>query len=252
MLFTETAYIGIDPTAGPKSIAYAAIDDNLRLMALGHGDLDEVLAFMGGQHKAVVGINAPPQVNQGLMNSKEVREKLSPVPNPGKWKNMRVSEYKLLTKNLPIYHTPNNTEDAKPWMRLGFKLYQRLKYMGYGDEDRKIIEVSADASYQAWLGKTLFGQRNLEGRVQRQLILYDLDLDLPDPMLFFEEFTRFRILQGVFPEEHLFSSLELQVLAIAYISWASINKPEVVECLGDEAEGQIFIPAARAYSFKTN
>lgn len=249
MLFTQTAYIGIDPTAGPKSIAYAAIDGNLRLMALGHGEMDEVLAFMGGQHKAVLGVNGPSKPNQGLMRSEAVREKLAVQPKPGRWEDLRLSEYLLKNKNLPIYQTPAKTEKAKPWMRLSFNLTQRLQALGYGEEDRQLIEVSADVCYQAWLGHPLFGQRSLEGRLQRQLILYDLGFDLPDPMLFFEEITRFRILQGIFPEEHLFNALELQVLAIAYIAWASIKKPEDVEAVGDETEGQIILPTASAYSY---
>lgn len=248
MIFTQTAYIGIDPTAGPKSIAYAAIDGNLRLMALGHGEIDEVLAFMGGQHKAILGVNGPSKPNQGLMRSKTVREKLSVPPKPGRWENLRLGEYLLQNKNLPIYQTPEKEEKAKPWMRLGFNLTQRLQALGYGSEDRMLIEVSADVSYQAWLGHPLFGQRSLEGRLQRQLILYDLGLDLPDPMLFFEEITRFRILQGIFPEEYLYNPLELQVLAIAYIAWASRNKPDDIEFVGDKTEGRIVLPAKSAYS----
>ena len=249
MLFTQTAYIGIDPTAGPKSIAYAAIDGNLRLMALGIGELDEVLAFMGGQHQAVVAINGPGNVNQGLMKSDEIREKLAIPPKPGRSDNLRLAEYLLQVRNLPIYHTPAKEEKAKPWLRLAFNLTKRLQSLGYGSEDLEMIEALADVCYQVWLGHPLFGQRSLEGRLQRQLVLFDLGLDIPDPMMYFEEITRFRILQGVLPEEHLFNSFELQVLAIAYIAWAKNNKPEDIEVVGDEKEGQIFLPSEKAYSF---
>jgi len=43
MLFTQTTFIGIDPTAGQRPFVYAALDSDLRLLALGEGDLDEVL-----------------------------------------------------------------------------------------------------------------------------------------------------------------------------------------------------------------
>ena len=46
MLFNETTFIGIDPTAGKRPMAYAALDRDLRPLALGEGDLDAVAAFV--------------------------------------------------------------------------------------------------------------------------------------------------------------------------------------------------------------
>ena len=59
MFITGSIYLGIDPTAGRKPFAYAALDNNLRLTALGRGSLEEVLAFTGGQQQAMVAVCAP-------------------------------------------------------------------------------------------------------------------------------------------------------------------------------------------------
>jgi len=51
MFFTNTTFMGIDPTAGVRPFTYAALDSDLQLMALGQGDMDEVLAFVAGQRR---------------------------------------------------------------------------------------------------------------------------------------------------------------------------------------------------------
>jgi len=51
MFFTESSYLGIDPTAGRKPFAYAALDNQLHLTALGTSSLDDVLALMAGQSR---------------------------------------------------------------------------------------------------------------------------------------------------------------------------------------------------------
>ena len=59
MLFADAVYVGIDPTAGKRPIHYAAIDNQLRLVAIDKGDMEDVLAFVAGQEKAVVAVDPP-------------------------------------------------------------------------------------------------------------------------------------------------------------------------------------------------
>lgn len=251
MLFNRSTYIGIDPSAGPKAIAYAALDDSLRPVALGQGDLAEVLAFIGGQQEALVGINAPTRPNQGLMADEKRRAQLSSPPKPGRWEDLRLAEYELLQRGLNIYQTPAKEKDAKGWMKTGFTLHQRLAALGYSaypeeGSKRLTAEIVPGVCYRIWLERTPFPKRSLEGRLQRQLVLYDLGLDISDPMRFFEEVTRHRILQGELPDEVIYTWGELQGLAVAYTAWKAANQPEEVLLLGDPAEGQIIIPAAQA------
>jgi hypothetical protein len=84
------------------------------------------------------------------------------------------------------------------------------------------IESNADECYRAFQ-PNLFPRQSLEGRLQRGLILYDEGLQIPDPMEFFEEITRHKLLQGVLPSEYIHSARQLDALMMAYISWMAGN-----------------------------
>ena len=116
MLFNETTFIGIDPTAGKRPMAYAALDQDLRVLALDKGNFDEITAFVGGQQAAFVAVNSPRQPNQGLMKRDEVREKLKPVPRPGRWLGYRVAEYLLRQHNIHIMRTCSEVKKCPNWM----------------------------------------------------------------------------------------------------------------------------------------
>ncbi len=60
-----------------------------------------------------------------------------------------------------------------------------------------------------------FAARTLEGRLQRQLILVEQGLQLPDPFYFFEEITRHHLLTSNLPLETIHSAVELNALAAA-------------------------------------
>lgn len=52
MFYSNTTYLGIDPTAGDKPLTYVALDQARSLLAIGQGDMEEVLAFVAGQRSA--------------------------------------------------------------------------------------------------------------------------------------------------------------------------------------------------------
>ena len=70
MLFTDSAFVGIDPTSGRKSFTYAALDKDLRLIALADGEMEDVIAFLAGQKSVTAAINAPAGVNRGRVRDK--------------------------------------------------------------------------------------------------------------------------------------------------------------------------------------
>jgi len=72
----------------------------------------------------------------------------------------------------------------------------------------------------------VFSRQSLEGRLQRGLILYDEGLRIPEPMEFFEEITRHKLLQGVLPSEYIYSPRQLDALMMAYVSWMAGNPSE--------------------------
>jgi hypothetical protein len=249
MLFSRTTYIGIDPTAGQRPFTYAALDVNLELLALGRGSLDEVTAFAGGQRSAVVSVNAPRQPNVGLMKDEAIRSSLKPVPTPGRWEGYRLAEYLLYQHNISIPRTPDLPSEAPRWMQMGFQVYQRLEQFGYQlyplqDAECQMFETYPHGAFCTLLGVAPFPKQTLEGRLQRQLVLHERQLRIPNPMRFFEEITRHRLLNGILPLEDLFSVEELDALVAAYTAWVTANQPENISILGDPAEGQIILPTA--------
>ena len=72
MFFTNTTFLGIDPTAGHKPFSYAALDSNRRLLALGRGSLEEVLAFAAGQNQALAAVCAPRRPEPGVDGARRV------------------------------------------------------------------------------------------------------------------------------------------------------------------------------------
>jgi len=249
MFFTGSSFIGIDPTAGRKPFAYAALDNDLHLTALGRGNLDEVLAFTAGQHQAYVAVCAPRRPSQGLMGRPQVRDHLSPPPHPGRWMNFRLVEYLLRQHRISCYKTPSDEKTCPNWMKMGFKLYQRLERMGYqpypGQESAlHWLEVYPHASFCCLLGRVPLPKNSLEGRIQRQLVLHQQNIDLPDPMDMLKGITPQRLLEGAWPLEKLYSQGELDALVAAYTSWQVANHPDQTTSLGDASEGVVVLPVA--------
>ncbi len=248
MFYTShTNFIGIDPTAGQRPFAYAALDQDLRVLALGQGSMEEVLAFIAGQHQAFVAVCAPRRPSQGVMERAEVREKLSPQPRPGRWTHFRLAEYLLRQHNIRCPKTPSQEQACPNWMKMGFTLYQRMEAFGfcpYPAKDARLqwLEVYPQAAFCALLGNKPFPKSSLEGRIQRQLALNDQDLHIPDPMRFFEEITRHRLLQGILPTQDLYTPAELDALVAAFTAWTAASRPDQVTLLGDPQEGQITLP----------
>ena len=247
MFITETVFIGIDPSCGEDSVTYAVLDKDLHLLALSQQKLNTVSAFVGGQKSAVVGVNAPRRLNQGLMKKDSVRESLDPPPAPQRFRSFRVAEYLLFQHNIRIPRTPGKVTDCPGWMKVGFKLYRNLEEMGFTDyrkkkEGQTMVEVYPHAAYTVLLGRIPFLKKTLEGRLQRQLLLHSLSVAVPDPMDFFEEITRYKILQGELPLEGLQSLEELEALMAAYLAWKAVSMPKEIGLVGDPREGQIVLP----------
>ena len=217
-------------------------------MALGGGKIEDVLAFTAGQSEAIVGINAPYQPNQGLMQQRSQNQSLFPDRVPVRLVNMRVAEHELHLKGYQLPKTPNKVEESPKWMRSGFEIYHHLEKLGYKkfqtpDAERKFLETSVETVFQIWIdGGTMLNPKSLEGRLQRQLILYILDLPVQNPLKIFEEITRHKLFQGIIPTETIYSPEELNAMASAYIGWLMFTNPDAILLYGTEEEGQIALP----------
>jgi len=98
------------------------------------------------------------------------------------------------------------------------------------------ISSNADKSFKVFQPR-LFLRQTLVGRLQRALILYDEGLQMEDPMDFFEEITRHKILQGNLLTENIYSSRQLDALVMAYVAWLTVSPSERVVM-----KGQFMLP----------
>jgi hypothetical protein len=249
MVSTEAVFVGIDPTAGARPLNYAALDGDLRLVATGSGTLEEVLAFVGGLEQAVVAVGAPQSHNRGLMLQPEVRRRFHLRPGGKTWGGWKVAEYELRRRNIRLSPTPSREVDAPGWMQTGFRLFKRLSAMGFrhvnlDDEPgpKMMIEVHPNACFTTLLERRPFLKGTLEGRLQRQLVLYREGLDVADPMHALEEITRHHLLSGELPLHGLYTHDELEAMAAAHTAYLVGVKPARVSQVGDRAEGWITLP----------
>lgn len=256
MLFTDAVYVGIDPTAGDRPIPYAALDKDLRLIALDQDDMEAVLAFVGGLEVAIVGVDAPQSPNQGLMADPEFRRRFNLRPNGRTWRDWRVCEYELRQRNIRLYNTPGDENKAPGWVRNGFALFRRLRTLGYkpyysGEKPglQTFVEARPHACFTMLLEHRPFLKRSLEGRLQRQLLLYLEGLDLPNPMYALEEITRHHLLSGNLPLDRLHEHEQLDVLICAYTAYLVAQKPERVSQVGDPNDGWITLPVKELKDF---
>lgn len=249
MFINNGVYVGIDPTAGERPIHYVALDNDLKLMNVDEGDLEQVLAFLSGFKSAVVAVNSPQTLCQGLLARPEIRLHYNLRPDGSTWSKWRVCEFTLRRHNIRMYRTPETRERARGWIQRGLDLHSRLDQIGYrlagvGADlpERARIEVNPHASFTVMLGQRPFLKRTLEGRMQRQLVLYLAGLKIPNPLLALEEITRHRLLIGDLPLDDVYHQELLDALVAAYTAYMSKLNPERATQVGHPEEGWITLP----------
>ncbi len=244
MLFTDMVFVGIDAASSHKSYTYAALDKGMNLIALADGELDDVTTFLGGQSSAIVAINAPSGVNRGLVREKKKDMFKSVKPRAA---GFRVAELELRDRGITVSGTPSTISACSAWVQSGFALYRKLEKMGfkkYPTENTpyQILESQPHAAFCVMAEAIPQPKPSLEGKIQRQLLLYEAGVRIKDPMDFFEEITRHKMLKGNWPLDMLYQPEQLDALVAAYTAWLSIHKPEKVSLIGDSTEGQIAFP----------
>jgi len=251
MLFTEKTYIGVNLTG--SNFTYAALDSDLGLLALDGGNLNALLTFIGGQASAFVAVNAPARPNLGRVRALLQAEDLKTGNSPLRGAEMRMAEYELRARGIKVAATPSHPNHCPAWMRAGFRLYERLYETGFKnypakDAAHQILETHPQAGFIVMAVGNLLPASALEGRLQRQIILYGAGLDIRDPMSFFEEITRFKLKQGILPLEQIYDAKQLNAFLAAYTAWLVATKPQDTTSLGDEEEGKIYLPVSKLKS----
>lgn len=237
-------YLGIDPTAGRSPYTWAALDADCRLVMLAGGELEEVLALVGSHGSASVAVNAPPRPNRGLVRAKLAGEQAS---GNLRGADMRLVEHLLRLRGISVPPTPSRPETCSSWIQMGFNLHRNLEELGFqlfptADATRQRMETNPHAVFCALLGQIPLPKPTLEGRLQRQLALHGMGEDITDPMEFFEEITRHKILLGALPMDFIYTPEELDALAAAFTAWSAVNSPVELTIVGEKDEGQMILP----------
>ena len=247
MLFDANLFIGVDPSGGRKPFTYAALDHNGKLVALNGGEVEDVLAFLGGQHGALMAVNSPPRPSKGLVRQDDIHQNLPPLRISGRSLDMRLAEHQLRERGINVSMTPPRKELCTNWVQTGFDFYRRITALGFQpfsapEASHQWLETHPHACFCVLLGQNPLSRPTLEGRLQRQLVLYEQGLEIRDPMDFFEEITRHKLLRGVLPHEQVYTVEELDAIAAAYTAYVAGRHPERILKVGDPGEGQIILP----------
>lgn len=242
MFFADSVFVGIEPSS-KKSFTYAVLDRGLNLIALADGDMEAVTAFLAGQQAAVAAVNSPSGLNRELVREKKKELFKSQKTRAG----YRLAEFELRARGIHASGTPSVASACPSWMQAGFTLYRKLEKMGFkkyptDGAEFQVFETHSLADFCILAGTIALPKTSLEGRLQRQLLLYEHGVQLKDPMEFFEEITRHKMIRGLWPMELLYSPGQLDALVAAFTAWMSIQRPGEVTFVGDEKEGRILLP----------
>jgi hypothetical protein len=249
MLFTDAVYVGIDPASGRKAFAYAALDRDLNLVTLADGEMEDLTAFLSGQKSAMVAVNAPSHVNCGAVRRKLEQQSLTPGLHQIRGADIRMAEYELRERGILITGTPARSELCPAWIQSGFGLYDKLSKLGFlpypaSDQSYQWLETQPHACFCVMMEQIPLPKSSLEGRLQRQLVLYERGVRLKDPMEFFEEITTYKLLKGQLPMELVYSAEMLDVLVAAYTAWLGAHDAAQLSHIGAAEEGLIAVPGA--------
>ncbi len=243
----DAIFLGVDISAAYHSFNFVALDQHRNTVSMSQGGMEELLALLASRENWILAINAPQalpvrglaQRQRSFLADDNGDENQLPV--------MRQAEKQLLDYGLKIPVTAPTPDLCPRWMRHGFNLYRQMELLDalpYPVEaERRWMEVQADAVFWCLLSGVLPRKpRTLEGRMQRQLALYDCGLKLEDPMRLLEEITRYRLKNGEWNFESLLAAPRLNAAAAAYTAWLVGNRRQQITQIGNEEEGMITLP----------
>jgi len=244
MFFTDPVFVGVEPASSHRSFVYAALDKSLNLLVLADGELNDVTTFLAGVNSAIVAINSPSGVSRGAAGAK--KKELFKAPK-SRSSSFRAAELELRSRGIAVSGTPSAITSCAAWVQAGFSLYRKLEKNGFKkypaeDHPRQVLETHPNAAFYVMSGGVPQPKPTLEGKIQRQLMLYEAGVRIKDPMDFFEEITRHKMLKGIWHFDMLYPPEQLDAMVAAYTAWLAFHKPEKISTVGDPREGLIVLP----------
>jgi predicted RNase H-like nuclease len=181
-----------------------------------------------------------------LLTDKEYRVRIGLEREGVSYQGCRTGEYELRRRKITLYNTPVDAESAPSWMQTGWHIYDALRKHGFVDYpksgNRRVFETYPHGSYTALIKHKPYPKSSVRGLLQRQLILYDEGVGVPDPMDILEEWTRHRIMTGQLENKGLFDHDQLDAVMAAYTAFLVAREPHNTIAVGDLIDGQIVLP----------
>ncbi len=244
-----TRFFGIDLSGARGNITCAILDDTRRIHFRGELPVKELEQRLGESSVVIAAVTFPISLNEGIMADLKKGQQLSLLPVKNRNTNLRQCEFELIERGFSSTRTPSSLEDCTPALQRALRFSSELAAMGFQrwpapGVERQLMEVHPESAYAELLGAKLNSSKTIEGRIQRQLLLQEEHLNVRDPMIFFEEITRHKMLTGQIPEGIVLSPAELNALVAAFTAWNAYANPTGVTRLGNVNEGRIILPVS--------
>lgn len=204
-------FIGIDPAVQRNEYSMAVLDEERKVLALSTEKPRSVYAYLAGVTQGTVGINALARYQH-----RERTARLDPSDKP------HFQSGAERRKHIPASNSP--TASPSTLNRKVVMLQEGIQRLGYSPiakkgSSRRFFLSQADEVFQDIASGKLLAPSGDASRWQRQLLLLEQEIPLPDVMQYFEEVTRFRILQGTLSEDLVYQHPELNAILLAWLGW---------------------------------
>ena len=235
-------FIGVHINRQAPHFTYIATDEDFSPLAIDNGDEENLLSYLSGQENSFLAINAPLQLNQGLLQLPSHKSYTR-----GRKPNIRKVEYELQQYNIEMSHTADQISKCTPDVKFGIRLNEHLNDLGYktfssDQSSRMFLETPSNAAFWSLIEGQLIPEEGIIGRMQRQQILFDLELPVPNPMIFFEEITRHKLKIGKIPFKQVLPACELNAWICVYTAHKAWSEPDSLTSMGNSEEGSIYLP----------
>jgi len=235
MLFDEEVFIGLDINPSGRNQAWVAINTKKEVLTFQKTSLDKLLTFSKNIPRVMIGLETPATRSK---NGKPVLPGLEYSSQPAGW-ILPAWQENLENRNI---HPPAGGNHGNPkYQSAEYAEFYRQVFML---DHISIINVNAYSSLCCLLTHTPLPKSSLEGKIQRQLILLEQGINLPDPMVYFEELTRFKLLRCALPQKIILPLPELNTLFCAITAWKEKNEPENALQIGNPPDSCITLPVS--------
>ena len=210
-------FIGIDPAGKRNKYCMAVLDGDKKIQVLSIEKLHSVYAYLAGVDHCIVGLGSI---------AKYQHTERHVCKNPLDKLHFPVKYAQKEDTRAGVRKTKNQRPLSDEVLTIQ-KGIQKLEYAPVSDEKqpKRFFLSRTDEVFRQIASGSLLPLGTDASRWQRQLLLLDQEIPLPDVMQYFEEVTRFRILQGNLPEEMIYQHAELNAILLSWLGWLATFEP---------------------------